>query len=399
MGHYIKQHQEGYGLISRDDEIDLFELISALRKNIGLIAGITIICVLAAMAYALLATPAFKASSIIGEPTQGTLNAIDNAVGVYPLEPEQEYSRIFQTMINQDLQYRFFLENIQPDLPEAKSELERRRNFESFRKKLSVRNQEKGRNVSHDFIQVEFTSATADEAYRVLTSFLNFMNAEILKSIAADYRAEIETTKSNLQQEISILLNARALEINSEIKRLRESLALAQKMGIKEPAITESSTLSELKADSPATHLLGEKYLSSRIELLQKRKDLAAFTSGVAALKAQLESLNSINLNTGSVDILRFEKSPTLPHNRISPKRTLIVILGLMLGIFAGCALALMRMFINNHRKSSEAVLHETSKTAIASGVAKDAAKKDALSYVLRSDAEVPDRKENKSAV
>ncbi len=393
MGHYMKQHQDGHGLLLRDDEIDLFELLAALKKNLWLIAGITALCTLCAIAYGMLATPKFQASAMIGMPTQSTLNRIDGAAGLYALEPEQEYMRLFKTMINQDLQKRFYLENIAPEesgLP--LTDAERQKAFESFSRKLSVNRNDKGRNVSHDHIQVSFSSETPEEAYRVLSSFLNFMNEQTLLSIREDYLAELEFAQKTFQKEIELLIDAKAMRISNEISRLRESARMATNMGIEEPLIVDNTTYDGLAKDDPSTHLLGYKFLNSRIEMLESRKELEAFTPGVAELKARLESIKAVQLNTGVVDLMAFQKSPTVPHTRISPRRTLIAVLGLMLGLFLGCAIALLKVFVANHKARPEIAAEPGARR-----VPSDSSRKEALSFVLRSDQEQERRESSKS--
>lgn len=390
MGHYNRQHQDSYGLHMRDDEIDIFELLRTLKNNLWMIIAITGLCTASAIVYSLLATPTYQASAVILAPSKAALNRIDRGAGIVELHPEQEYQRIFQTLINQDLQKRFFFEEIAPttSVPDT---LQSQRALEDFSRDLGISLREKGRNVSHNHIQVTFSSNTPEDAYRTLISFLQFMNERTVEAISDDYLAELETTKKTLEKEIQLRLDSKARNISYEVKRLRESAKLANQLGIISisPQITESEAFQGLSKDDPAMHLLGETFLNSRIKMLESRDNLEAFTPGVAELRAKLNRLTALDLNVSGVNLLTYEKSPTLPHTRVSPRRALITALGLLLGVFMGSAVALVKAFIENHKSRPELAREPDPRRAGPS-----VARSERLSFALRPDQEGQERRE-----
>jgi hypothetical protein len=143
-------------------------------------------------------------------------------------------------------------------------------------------------------------------------------------------------------------------------------------------------------------HLLGAKFLNSRIEMLESRDNLEAFTPGVAELRARLDRLRTLELQLRGVDLLTYEKSPTMPYSRISPRRTLITLLGLMLGVFAGCAIALIKASVDSHIAKQQSFRESDLRR-----VDPDGGRKDGVSYVLRADKEAQqrvDRRKNSRA-
>jgi len=335
------------------DEIDLMELFFALKKHALLIITTTLIFSCLAVIYAISITPTFQAEAIITEPKLAEINKIDNGINLINLTPEQTLKRFHQTLINQDLQYKFFTENLYDASPA--NPVSPQSAYESFKNSLIIKLSNKNKS-RYNFIEVNYQSNNAKDAQATLKNYLELVNQTTLNDINIDYVSTINSQTSKLENTIKQKIDAIKLDTEGEIARLSEAAYIARSLNIdgssSTTALNNLSLNTELNSHSLPLYTLGYKAIETRIQLLKSRTNLSSFSPDIAGLQAELNTLKSISLNTDKVSTYTFEKTPLIPHAPIKPKKVLIAILGTLLGAMLGCLIALIKYFTNKRSES-----------------------------------------------
>lgn len=217
--------------------------------------------------------------------------------------------------------------------------------------------------------------------------------------INENIQAELDNQISRLEDENKLKVSRLLLEINSllesaklskenRIKQLKEDYKIAKKLNIKEPIEPgRYAILAGKNVPIPSIDLttqsglhgywLGTKIISEEIDKLTQRKDLSAFIPNIVALKQQLievekdpelkmlkertdnlpyskklrDSLASqknlsqqlTNLGTVKFQTYSYKQFPTVPLNPIKPKSMLILAVAVVMAMFLGVFLVLIR--------------------------------------------------------
>ncbi len=84
------------------------------------------------------------------------------------------------------------------------------------------------------------------------------------------------------------------------------------------------------------------------IEVLNRREKEDLFLAGVQPLRAEEARLRNLSIDMPGLKLVTIDKQALEPLNPVKPKKALIVLIGLVLGLIAGCALALTLPFIKS---------------------------------------------------
>jgi chain length determinant protein (polysaccharide antigen chain regulator) len=90
-------------------------------------------------------------------------------------------------------------------------------------------------------------------------------------------------------------------------------------------------------------YLFGTEALEVEIKALSERASEESFVPGLRALQQRVDALNIIKINENDVKAAQIDQEAIPTSNRYSPKRKLIVFLGIIFGIF----LSLIYIFFN----------------------------------------------------
>lgn len=88
------------------------------------------------------------------------------------------------------------------------------------------------------------------------------------------------------------------------------------------------------------------------IEVLKQRENEDIFLAGVEPLRAEVARLRSLNIDMRRLKLVAIDKQALEPLAPVSPKKALIIILGLMLGLVLGVVCALVRRVIHVRRRN-----------------------------------------------
>jgi LPS O-antigen subunit length determinant protein (WzzB/FepE family) len=88
------------------------------------------------------------------------------------------------------------------------------------------------------------------------------------------------------------------------------------------------------------------------IEVLKRRENEDLFLSGVQPLRAEVSRLLNLSIDMSQLKLVTIDKQALEPLSPIKPKKTLILVSGLIFGIILGVLIALFRHVIILRREA-----------------------------------------------
>jgi len=144
--------------------------------------------------------------------------------------------------------------------------------------------------------------------------------------------------------------------LDQQITKLKEAYLVAQKLDIFEPRESKSQTVKTESRSSVMIEELrylysqGTRALSEEINIVEKRKKNLSMVGGLIDIKQQLSFLNTTSFDVSKVTPVTIDLAAETPEHRIKPKRTLIVILSVVIGGFLGIKFVMIRNAVRNRK-------------------------------------------------
>ena len=373
--------ENGYSTPYRDDEIDLFDLAGKLFKQKRLILSITAFIAIAAVVIALILPKSYTTEAILNTPNTSSLDAWNSRISLIQRiaeRPDEEHSQIAKLFISRENSYTDFqrfltspatkrsafeqseLYAAPADNGDSASQQVIEGRYNEFLKKLSISTEKKGTRTT-----VSYSSTNPEESARVISSLLiPYAQNQYISSLKDSYTSALSTVKKQLLTEIKRKETEFKSENLQRLTELRAALKEAEAGGIKD---LRTSEITPTVLDN-ASYLLGTKILKSRIETINHRldqyrfytKDAATDTSqkpyisGVDTLAFQLKQLDLLTVDFASIQPYTLEQAAPIPVSPSKPKKTLIVAIGLILGLMLGVFAALLKIAIQGRKEKLE---------------------------------------------
>ncbi len=349
------------------DEIDLRELAQTLCASKLLIVLITLIVTCAAAAYAFLSTPVYETQVQTLPPTSSGLasynmanqlsgsaiTAITAITGNYEKEgspsgnavpvitPEEAYKAFLRNVTSVTLHQQFFTNTYLPAKSSTKDRATLERLWTRFNKELII----------------NLPKNLGDDALMKLT--LEGQNPQTISNWANQYvQIAIEATQKQLLQNLSSAVHLRLQSIDDQIAtlrkiakadrensiaRLKESLALAESVGLESPPNT-GNLITSYTGDT--MYLRGAKALRAELNLLEKRGSDDPYISELPNLLKKQTLLRGIDLKPKHLSVAVIDQAASVPENPVKPKKALTLVLGAIIGGILGIFIALIRKIL-----------------------------------------------------
>lgn len=339
-----------------DDEIDLFELAQSLWQEKVTILVIGFVTTLLAVVYALLATPVFQAKTVVAPPlsfqVQGW-NEGRKAAGLSELSPKDIYAEFLRELKSRTLSKQFFEEVYLVDreaqgLPVTPKDGLRN----AFSKVIAVKQVDAKQNpdIYEVSVQLSDPEKAADWAQLYVDYAFKAATTTLQANIATDKKLRMQA----LETEITQIKIESDFQRKDEIERLREALAIANRLGLAKPTQPGGQAWQEshLQARGVFLYLLGSDTLQAQLDALTQRQNKDAFVEGLRELESKQALLTQMEVASELIDVMRVDQLAEVPASRVKPKRSLIVAVGFVLGGMLGVFAALLRSAIRKRKAS-----------------------------------------------
>ncbi len=330
-----------------DDEISLVDLWLILVRQKKTIILMTVLTVGIAVAYALLATPVYEAKVTFLPPTAKDLEflQVQGVQGVQSVSIEQAYQSFKTNLGSNHFQQLFFDQNkTVMDLPPEQSEV---KNLQFFKDQLSVESDKKDKTM----LAFSVRWHDAVKAAEFANAYVDMVSKSTIEQLILDQSYGIQNRIDNIQYQIDSKRKLALERRQDNIARLKEALLLAEKLNVENISATPSQiNQNTIQITSLSPYLRGKGALQAEIDILEKRQSDDPFIEGLRGLQEERIQLKQVSFNEKAIQVARIDQAAFVPETRIKPKRTLIVALGLILGIMLGVFAAFMMNFIHSHK-------------------------------------------------
>jgi len=338
-----------------DDEIDLFELIESLWKEKVLIVLITAVITLIGLLYALLATPTYEAKVELLPPAISDIAELNKFDILKPIQTQTQIFTEFLSILKSNQLSKKFLqeEGVMKSLFEK--EITQQEAIEELDKMMQLELPKKGpKNEASFKLQFNDAELAAKFANQLVDLAIKLYRSDI--SLAFDSERDQRIKKLNDKK--SSLIATHDDRLNQEITKLKEAYLIAKKLDIIEPRESKDQTVKTESQSSVITEEMrylysqGTKALNAEIEIVNQRKKNLSMVNGLIDIEQALSLLNTASFDASKVMPITIDLTAETPEDHIKPKRTLIVILSVVIGGFLGIIFVLIRNAVRNRKAS-----------------------------------------------
>jgi len=329
----------------KDHNINNFFDIVIEKKKI--ITSIILLSVFISIFYALTATPLYKTSIYIIPPQEKDINALNikerNGQSFLTSDDQIKSQDVYNMfMVNaQSRKYQrdyFFKNNLSKKFTNENPE----EAFEDFHKGLSFILDSKvlSRDIREEkFLTVSFIHNDSAQAAMILNSYIDTVIKKTSNELVNGANKLISNKRDSIQGEVDAKIKLARRITQDRIVQLEEALKIAERLNIVEMQINATNQQSVIMSDdnllnNNPLYLYGSKAIKVEIETLSERMSEDSFVPGLRSLQQQVDALDLIKVNPNAVKAAQVDQKALPTSVRYSPKRKLIVFLGLIFGIF-----------------------------------------------------------------
>lgn len=359
-----------HGMGAPDDEIDLFELVEDLVKYKWWLIVTTLICVVLAGIYLFIATPIYKVTVELQQPTPQDISVLHVPGINYKATPKDALASVVR-----QLQSRVFRVDYWKQHTELFS------NIVQKNKDLTVKQQLIVYDKNNYHLQLpseesQGTRVTFSLTYPNEVEGIKLTSGMLHEALSVASQQLINNWQTKRAKRIVVLKNQlRGLrssyrgKLDTQISRLSGALHVAKQLGIDQPTtISDYAKQGQTRVDAGVSmqvnqhqlplYFMGTKVLSSRLALLETRRESIqkqaalspfsdwvedAYLAGTAKLKSEGRYLKQMQPDFSQLKAAQITRYPTTPTSSIKPKKLLVMAIGLLLGLMLGVGLALLR--------------------------------------------------------
>ncbi|MCX2497640.1 LPS O-antigen chain length determinant protein WzzB [Plesiomonas shigelloides] len=336
-----------------DDEIDLFELMATLWKKKGIIVLVTFLTTALAAGYAFTAKEQWTSEAIVTVPSAA---AVSNLYAGYRLLSQEDKDKVVPISDIQNSVFNRFLDDSASydnlarylagtdyfkALVSGKTEKEKMQILDNWIKQITIQPVDK--NVA-DKVRVALPADNSSQAQQLLRQYLVQSSQQAVQQSYADLEQQIKAQKASLADAMMASRTVAEVKRQTEIADIESALLIAEQAGITKP---ELSSGMELKPNN--LFLLGSKPLSAMLQGIKKQP--LVMGDKYYEQQTNLFSLEKYQPNSEQVSAFSYLKAASEPVTKDKPKKTLILVLGALLGGMLGVAVVLVHSLIINRKE------------------------------------------------
>lgn len=316
---------------NKDDELDLLDVIAQLWRGKVTILLSTIAFIVIAGIYLTQAKEKWSSEAIVTQPSAGQVANYNAALNVlYAQYPQDKLA------IN-DLQKQLF-GRFSASISALSGSLQNLEEPEDLQVEQVVKGQ-------GDPLSVTFVAETAKQAQQQLTKYINVVNDEVVDDYGADIKRNLAVKERELGESLVSQIQVAKDKKQQRIEVLKQALKIAEASNIQTSQLRQAEFLSD-----DTLYLLGTVSLQAMIAN-ESTKPLV-FDDYYYGTQRALLSIKNLKIQVDNLQSYRFIMKPDLPIRRDSPKKTLTILLAIILGGIIGSAMVLGRNMARNYRET-----------------------------------------------
>ena len=334
-----------------DDEISLFEIYEILSDSWHSIALLAVVGAALAAVLAFVLPQKYETQVYLQAPLPAQyLQANETRTpisGLAWVTGEDLYGYFLTQLTSEAAKHEFFEKTYLPSLKDAPQDAQQKNALYATVMKQQVLVKEPVPKKGRQLYSVQVQAPSGEQAARWTQDFLDQVETAARQQWIQNEERTMATVVKSTQKDLAEKLAlAERLRADRE-DRLTEALKVAKAVGQQSPQMTmgqlpkQDSTTALV--DGSSLYARGVKSLAAEIEVLRTRKDEMAFLDGVREIQAKLKALGEQKFAENTVGMYRIDGPLQEPAKPVSPKKSLMVAIGLLLGLLGGVVFAFVR--------------------------------------------------------
>ncbi|UTV26975.1 Wzz/FepE/Etk N-terminal domain-containing protein [Photobacterium atrarenae] len=354
-------------LSNGDENRELKALFAALWKGKWIIIACTMVVTIGAIIHALTAQEWWSSRAIVMKPQLRDFSIYHQQVKQFQpvfdiyqgdgpvlvsedlddlVEPKELFSQFINAFnssmnkkafldVNADFkQIKSQLDDIQSEgLTDRELDLKRRALYSKWFQKITASPLGKEK----ELYVIQFQSTGQDNSYKMLIDYINFTKAKVNHDLLNNLNAVVNAKKNELLQQKSILEVQAKQRLEIEAARSQYALEIAEAALISKPV--QNLGENEIFAIN-----IGGDALKAKIEALKSVTNLKVIEPKLEQVDAKLKLLEATEIKKNiDFSTFRYMDEVELPIARDKPERSLIAVLGMLLGGVLGITIVLIR--------------------------------------------------------
>ncbi|MBU0521392.1 MULTISPECIES: LPS O-antigen chain length determinant protein WzzB [Pseudomonas] len=329
-------------------EIGLADLFKGVLAQRWLVIAVTVVITLMAGAFAYLSQPVYEARAYVLPPTQNDIEDFNYGrtpeLGFAPYSVRDVYAVFIRNLQSESLKNRFFNEVYLPSLSDDARRGSQDYLYRKFTAALTIAQPSK--DFSDRFTVVALNNQPV-QAANWLNLYIDQASDAAKKELIKNFSKEIKIRIRNNETQISMMRENAANVRQDTIRQLLEAEKVAGSIGLEKHQIIAGGVAGEMSGagDSRLIYLRGTKALEAEVKTLQARESDDAFIANLRKLQGMNEFYKTLGVKAEDVAVYRLDGVIQPPDTPIKPKKALILLLGMIVGLGLGLVLGLMRHF------------------------------------------------------
>ncbi|CAK3683784.1 chain length determinant protein (polysaccharide antigen chain regulator) [Vibrio crassostreae] len=346
------------------DEIDLRELFKQLWDSKLIITLVTALFAVSSIGFALLAQELWSSSAKVTEAQPQDLAAYQQQVrqfqpifNIYQEDGTVLVSNELNQLVDSEVLFQRFINTLNStnnkklfldgssDFQNVKNQLVsdgstltpdsvRALYAEWFDKMSASIVDKKDRNSP---FTISFQTTTKESSFNLLKAYIFATELKVHEDAFNNLQAVVNGKRNELIQQKRILESQASNQLLVETERAKYAAQIAKSAGVDKPI--QAGNEKELFSID-----LGARGLEAKVKALESVKNLSVIEPRLQQINAKLDMLKNLEIDRSvEFQTFRYLENVEQPITRDKPKRTLIVVLGTLLGGILGVAIVLIR--------------------------------------------------------
>ena len=331
MNEDSKIKHENFRLINtpkKEGEIDLFDLVAQLWQGKLTIIISAVIAIILGFTYISMVKEKWTSKATVTLPAAGQVANYNAALAVVYADSPQDKPSI--TSLQGQLFSRFAAS--MSALSNALNNLEQPL-------KLNITPVSN----SSDAINITFTSNSASTAQEQLKKYIQRVNDDVVKDYGDDIKRNLGVKTRELTNAMDTLKQVAIDKKAHRLDVIKQALKIAEASTVNKLQVNQAEFLSD-----DTLYLLGSNALNAMVE--NETSKPLEYTGAYYEAQRALLALTHLKLEVENLQSYRYIAEPDLPLRRDSPKKTLVILLSVILGGFIGAVIVMGRNAINARR-------------------------------------------------
>lgn len=343
----------------RVDDLSLVDIAKVLLRRKNLILGTAALALCIGLVYVFTANRVYQVETILLPPSFENIQPL-NVLNSSNLNSDNVFEALIMNLNSRKFKKTFFdkfkiLETLSIASTQTLTEKDSNKIFENFSKAIKVKVDKKANSV---YITLE--GANEEKLGLWLDDFVVMANQEtknqLIRNLQSNINSKIKILKISISSKRSIYKQRR----QDELGRLEEAFETAKILGIRgynnvNSVPTKNNQLS-IYLQEKKIYMQGTRILQAEMDALKNRKSDDIHIEGLRDLQEQLTRLEIIKIEKENVETATIDKKAIINVEPIRPKRKLIVILSLILGVMIGFFAIFILEFISKLKKQPDSV-------------------------------------------